>query len=360
MGETVILRWIEMVIPEKERPGLERVLTRGGLEIMGIWIEPVLGIWERPTMGVWMRSFDERMILVRILVPAENSEAVINMLDARFRRNDGYRMVVLPVTASLPRPPIDEAERREPAPKEKNKKGSQRIGREELYAEVASVGVSRVYVFMVILSSIVAAFGVLKNNVAVIIGAMVIAPLLLPNVSFSLATILGDRGLAVRALKANVVGVGTAIAFSYLLGTFLPVDPEIPEIASRTGVGLGEVALALASGSAGALALTTGVSATLIGVMVAVALLPPLVAFGLLMGSGHESLAWGAMLLFIANFISVNLSGVATFLAQGIRPSKWSEARRAKRASIVAMVLWILMLALLIYIILMYRAGIAL
>ena len=123
-------------------------------------------------------------------------------------------------------------------------------------------------------------------------------------------------------------------------------------------VGLGEVALALASGSAGALAFTTGLSATLIGVMVAVALLPPLVAFGLLMGSGHESLAWGAMLLFIANFISVNLSGVATFLAQGIRPQKRADAKRAKRASILAMALWILMLALLVYIILMYRAGV--
>lgn len=355
----MILRLIEMVIPERERPGLERVLTRSGLEILGMWIEPVLGMWERPVMGVRKRSFDEKLILVRVLVPAEKSETVINMLDARFRRNEGYRMVVLPVTASLPRPKIEEEEAKAPVPKEKNKKESQRIGREELYAEVASVGVSRVYVFMVILSSIVAAFGVLKNNVAVIIGAMVIAPLLLPNVSFSLATILGDRGLAVRALKANVVGVGTAITFSFLLGTFLPVDPEIPEIASRTVVGLGEVALALASGSAGALAFTTGVSATLIGVMVAVALLPPLVTFGLLMGSGHESLAWGAMLLFIANFISVNLSGVATFLAQGIRPQRWADAKRAKRASIVVMVIWMLMLALLIYIILMYRAGIA-
>jgi len=180
----------------------------------------------------------------------------------------------------------------------------------------------------------------------------VIAPLLGPNVSFSLATILGDGNLARRALKANLVGIVTAIAISYLLGSVLSVDPATPEIASRTVVGLGEIALALASGSAGALAFTTGVSATLIGVMVAVALLPPLVTFGLLMGSGHESLAWGAILLFVANFISVNLSGVATFLAQGIRPLGWLEAKRAKRTSIVAIALWVLMLAVLVAIIL--------
>jgi len=86
--------------------------------------------------------------------------------------------------------------------------------------------------------------------------------------------------------------------------------------------------------------------------MMAVALLPPLVTFGLLMGSGHETLAWGAMLLFIANFISVNLSGVATFLAQGIRPLGWREAKRAKRRSLMAMALWLLMLAVLVVIIL--------
>jgi uncharacterized hydrophobic protein (TIGR00341 family) len=353
------LRLIEMVIPEGEREGLERVLTRGGQQLLDIWIEPVQGVWERPLKGVWNKSFERNLILVRILVSAEESESLINMLDARFKKDDGYRILVLPVTASLPRPPEEEKEEvKSPGSKDKNRKASKRIGREELYSEVASVGVSKVYIFMVVLSSIVAAFGVLKDNVAVIIGAMVIAPLLLPNVSLSLATILADIGLARRALKANFVGVGTAIVISYALGSFLPVDPQGSEIASRTVVGLGDVALALASGSAGALAFTTGVSATLIGVMVAVALLPPLVAFGLLMGSGHESLAWGAMLLFVANFIAINLSGVATFLAQGIRPRKWSEAKRAKRASIAAMVLWLLMLALLVYIILGSRQGI--
>jgi len=87
-----------------------------------------------------------------------------------------------------------------------------------------------------------------------------------------------------------------------------------------------------------------------------VALLPPLVTFGLLMGSSHETLAWGAMLLFVTNFICVNLSGVATFLAQGIRPSGWLEAKKAKRTSLVAIVLWIFMLAALVIIIL--RRGV--
>ncbi|MGC9514186.1 TIGR00341 family protein [Methanocrinis sp.] len=350
----MVLRLIEMVLPEEEKEGLERLLTLNKLSVLGVWASPLEGIWERPVEGVLKKTFIERQILVKILVSTADSEAVIDLLEKRFRRAEGCRLVVLPVAASLPRPDLAEEEAEAKAsPEEKPKKKSRRIGREELYADLAyTTGLSRIYVFMVILSSIVAAIGVLRGNVAVIIGAMVIAPLLGPNVSFSLATILGDGSLARRALEANLVGVGTAIVISYLLGSVLSVDPATPEIATRTGVGLGEVALALASGSAGALAFTTGVSATLIGVMVAVALLPPLVTFGLLMGSGHQSLAWGAMLLFIANFISVNLSGVATFLAQGIRPLGWREAKRAKRASLTAMALWLLMLAVLVAIIL--------
>lgn len=351
----MVLRLIEIVLPEEEKEDLERLLTRDDLPVLGVWIEPMLGIWERPVGGVWLKTFTEKQILVKILVSTTESEAVIDRLEKRFRRAEGCRLVVLPVAASLPRPGLveEEPEAKTPLEEKQKKKKGRRIGREELYADIAyTTGLSRIYVFMVILSSIVAAIGVLRDNVAVIIGAMVIAPLLGPNVSFSLATILGDGSLARRALKANLVGIVTAIAISYLLGSVLSVDPTTPEIASRTVVGLGEVALALASGSAGALAFTTGVSATLIGVMVAVALLPPLVTFGLLMGSGHESLAWGAMLLFVANFISVNLSGVATFLAQGIRPLSWLEAKRAKRASIVAIALSLLMLAVLVVIIL--------
>lgn len=343
-----------MVLPEEEKESLERLLTSEKLSVLDVWTEPALGIWERPVRGVWKKTFTEKQILVKILVPTENSEAVIDLLEKRFQRTEGCRLVVLPVAASLPRPELAEKEHEAKTPSdEKPKKKERRIGREELYADLAyTTGLTKIYVFMVILSSIVAAIGVLGDNVAVIIGAMVIAPLLGPNVSFSFATILGDGDLARRSLKANLVGIGTAVAISYLLGTILSVDPTTPEIANRTGVGLGEVALALASGSAGALAFTTGVSATLIGVMVAVALLPPLVTFGLLMGSGHESLAWGAILLFIANFISVNLSGVATFLAQGIRPLGWREAKRAKRRSLMAMALWLLMLVVLVFIIL--------
>jgi uncharacterized hydrophobic protein (TIGR00341 family) len=141
--------------------------------------------------------------------------------------------------------------------------------------------------------------------------------------------------------------------FLFFLGFIFVVSPDIPEIASRINVGIGDVILGLAPGSAGALAFTTGVSTTLIGVMVAVALLPPLVTFGMLLGAGYFYEALGAMLLVLTNIICINLAGVITFLVQGIRPLTWWEADRAKKATRIAIVLWVLLLLTLMIVILL-------
>lgn len=115
--------------------------------------------------------------------------------------------------------------------------------------------------------------------------------------------------------------------------------------------------LALAAGSAAALSMSTGVSSAIIGVMVAVALLPPLVVLGMLLGSGHWELAVGAVLLVLANLICINLAGVMTFLVQGIRPRRVWKDDRAKRASQIAIVLWTLLLAGLVAVILFSQKG---
>ena len=81
--------------------------------------------------------------------------------------------------------------------------------------------------------------------------------------------------------------------------------------------------------------------------MVAVALLPPTVTFGMLIGSGHVSLAFGALLLLFVNIICVNLSAVATFLFQGVQPLNWWEANKARRSTKLAIFLWSFLLVLL-------------
>lgn len=110
------------------------------------------------------------------------------------------------------------------------------------------------------------------------------------------------------------------------------------EIVSRTHVGMGDVVLALAAGAAGALSITTGASSALIGVMVAVALLPSTVVTGMLVGEGQWGKAIGAAELLAVNLLSLNLAAIVTFLARGIRPGTWWEAEYAKRASRQALI----------------------
>lgn len=295
-------------------------------------------------------------VLVRILLEAEQSEAVLDLLEKRYAGGEGSRMVILPVEATLPRvvpePPVT------PEQPPSEEKPPERISREELYEDIKNGALcSRVYLAMAVLSTVVAAIGLYYNSVAIIIGAMVIAPLLGPNMASALATTLGDLSLLRRALLTALAGIATTMALSIFIGVLLKVNPALPEVASRTGVGLGDVAVALASGSAGALAFTTGVSATLIGVMVAVALLPPLVTFGLLLGGGHPELAIGALSLFLVNLICVNLAGVTTFLVQGIRPASWWEKDRAVKATRIAIGLWAALLAGLVAMILLFQKG---
>lgn len=180
---------------------------------------------------------------------------------------------------------------------------------------------------------------------------MVIAPLLGPNMALALATTLGDMDLARKSLKTNSAGLLTGLILSLILGFLLTVDPSNPQIVPRTHIGLIDLILALAAGIAGALAFTTGAPTSLIGVMVAVALMPPLVTLGLMLGSKNFLLALGALWLLLTNIICVNLAGVITFWAQGVRPTIWWEANIAKKATTLSIITSAVLLIILISII---------
>lgn len=280
------------------------------------------------------------------LIPAEGSEKLTDRITDAFAESPGFRVLLFAVEAVIPAPTEVEEEKQGPGEEEEN---NERIGREELYQNISEGSrTSVVYIVTVVLSAVVAAIGLIKGDTAVVIGAMVIVPLLRPNVALALACTLGDYKLAGRSILTSAVGVAVAVSVAFIMGMLLAVDPSIPAIASRTKVEAGDVALALAAGSAGALAFTTGVPAALIGVMVAVALLPPLVASGLLAGAGMFPLAFGAAALTLTNVACVNLAGVVTFLAQGIHPRRWSEKENAHRATAIAITFWLATLAVLL------------
>jgi len=301
--------------------------------------ESLLGDYD--PLSWWHETDAEGQVTFHVLLRADRTEALMDQIEKKFADHEGFRMVVLPVEASVPRAPAEEEEE-SPKPGDDSRF---RVSREELYASVTEgLNATPVYVAFALLSALVAAIGFMRDDLAVVIGAMVIAPLLQPNVALSLATTLGDLDLGRRALQKGVIGVGAALVLSVLFGMTFSFDPSLPAIAGRTQVALSHILLALAAGAAGALAYTAGLSGAVIGVMVAVALMPPLVAAGMLLGAGHWNLALGAGLLTLTNLICINLAGVLTFLVQGVRPLQWWEAKRARRATVRAIAIWSVLL----------------
>ena len=285
------------------------------------------------------------LAVYRILVEQEKSQELLDALQG-ILGPDGNIVLITP-EAVLPR---------QDSSSEEEKKSSAKTTREELYQEVEKgARCTSNFLLLVTLSTFVASIGLIKDNIAVVIGAMVIAPLLGPNIALALSTALGDTKLLWAATKANVVGIGLAVGIAIVEGYLWPISITSRELLARTDVGLDSIALALASGAAAALSLTTGLSSVLVGVMVAVALLPPAATLGIMIGAGQADLAIGAGLLLAVNIVCVNLSAKLVFIFKGIKPRTWLSSEKARESSTVYILIWLVSLAILIAIIIATR-----
>jgi uncharacterized hydrophobic protein (TIGR00341 family) len=280
-----------------------------------------------------------------MLVDDARRQTVLDALQNLLSTSDNARIVVLPVEAVLPRPSKDAV-----ADKTGDSKTPSSTTREELYNQIEKgARLDGNYLILVFLSTVVAAIGLLENNVAVIVGAMVIAPLLGPNIALAFAATLGDRDLIQASFKTNLTGLTFALLLSVVIGWLWPVFSPNAEILARTHVGFDGVVLALASGAAAVLSLTSGVASALVGVMVAVALLPPTATLGMVLASGQFEMAAGAALLLAVNVVCVNLSANLVFLIKGVRPRTWIEKRKARQSAVWIGLFWVTALAVLLF-----------
>jgi uncharacterized hydrophobic protein (TIGR00341 family) len=302
------------------------------------------------TQGVRLLTQDEDSTdgaqLLELLVSDEKLQPVLDQLHGVLSSSPEEAVIVLPVEACLPR-----------ASDEQRREEDKAVATREALLDQAekSARLDTNYLVLVALSTLVAAIGLLKDNVPVVIGAMVIAPLLGPNLALGLGSALGDRKLIQQALWTGSTGLLLALSLSWLLGLLLEIEPLSHELLQRTAVSLDDIALALASGAAAALSLTTGLSSVLVGVMVAVALLPPTATVGLMLGAGYLELAGGAALLLIVNIVSVNLAAKLVFLFRGIKPRTGSERNMARQSTRLYLLVWLVTLAALVAVVTMIR-----
>ncbi len=185
------------------------------------------------------------------------------------------------------------------------------------------------FLFMIVASTTLAALGLRLDSAVVIIGAMLVAPLMSPIVGVGLAVAQGDARLLALAAKSVVRGIALAIAASFTLGLLLPGGEVTGEMLKRSNPSLLDLAVAIASGSAGAYALSRkGVSSSLPGVAIAVSLVPPLATVGVALSMGEGMVARGSLLLFVVNLAAVAAASGVMFVWMGFSPEVDQIGRR--------------------------------
>ncbi len=222
--------------------------------------------------------------------------------------------------------------------------------RREVLAQLFYDGIQRVpylYRFFTLLSLSVAiaSFGLLTDSTAVVIGAMLVAPLMTPIQATAASLVMGWEKRQLQSMLLVGIAASWCVALSFGFGLLAPDRGVLPaEIISRTSPTLLDLGIALAAGAAGAYTLVRKESSAIPGVAVAVALVPPLAVVGLTLENNEPHLAAGALLLFVTNFVAIIFAASLILLITGFAPQallqrNWRLVRRGVITSIVGVII---------------------
>jgi len=194
------------------------------------------------------------------------------------------------------------------------------------------------YIIMMILSTLIATFGLYADSSPVIIGAMILAPLMSPIVSFSMGVVRYDVNMLKNGFTTILIGTLVSLFFAAFVSIITPLKVLTPEISSRLSPSLLDLGIAVASGIAAAYAHSKeSIAKSLAGVAIAVALVPPLAVAGIGIGWMDWDVFSGAFLLYLTNLAGIIMFAGLTFLILGFAPFK-----RAKRGLIYTLVIILL------------------
>jgi uncharacterized hydrophobic protein (TIGR00271 family) len=209
---------------------------------------------------------------------------------------------------------------------------------------------------LLFLSLVIATYGMLADNTAVVIGAMLLSPLMTPTMGFAASLVMVWPKRLSWSAALLVIATGGCVAVAFLLTEISPlahlqVLPD--EVLSRTSPSFTDLIIAIAAGTAGAIAaIREDVSAAIPGVAISVAMVPPLASAGILLGVGESSLAAKAMLLYTTNIVAIILAAGIVLLASGFVPRGRAERFKGQ----LALGLGIVTLTVVIIAVPLYRA----
>jgi len=208
------------------------------------------------------------------------------------------------------------------------------------------------YWLLLLLSAVIACAGVVSESTATVIGAMIIAPLMVPILGVVLSVVLADGPNLRRCLLLLIAGAAAVVALSWLLGHLVPypvIAATNSQVAARVTPRIVDLVAALATGSVGSVALTRpDVSDTLPGVAIAISLVPPLAVAGLTLESGSPREFVGALLLFATNVVAILASGIVVLALYRVGRVSAGAPASAFRRPVAAVIIVVLLGAVLI------------
>lgn len=198
--------------------------------------------------------------------------------------------------------------------------------------------------FMIVIAAGVATAGLFANNASLVIGAMLISPLLGPISAFSFNTAVGKTDKMLKALVSGLILLVSVIATSAVLTGITVQFVDLPltdEILSRTIVSPVFLAVAIALGLAGGIAMSTNIPGILVGVAIAAALVPPAAVAGIGVALWDFEVFSNALTLTAANIIGLVLGMMIVFFIGGVTPRKFFEKEKAQQHMIITIIVFI-------------------
>jgi len=196
------------------------------------------------------------------------------------------------------------------------------------------------FYILISLAASIAMLGLLQNSGAVIIGAMLVAPLMAPILAMGMSMVLAETRVFSLGMEATIKGAALAILVGLVIVIISPITDPTPEILARTHPNILDLMVALASGAAAGYAVSRSeVAAAMPGVAIAAALVPPLCVVGYGLGVSDLDISAGALLLFVTNLIAIVLAAGITFLALGFQPERGEkgELQRGLRLAAISL-----------------------
>jgi uncharacterized hydrophobic protein (TIGR00341 family) len=326
------MRFVEVPIPTGKRGAILELLDEEGIDYA---VTPEVG---RP----------EYVAVVTFPLSTDALTDVLDRLNAAGIDESAYTVVTEPETVvSKKGTGVD------------RRPGSKAISGEEMAARANELAPAlSTFVVMTLVSSVVATAGLFLDSSAVVIGAMIIAPVLGPAISTAVGTVTAERELYWRGIGLQLAGIALSIlgaaAFAWLAHETFLVSPsvdvrEIPIIQERLVPDLFSLVIALGAGVAAVVSLTRDVGQALVGALIAVALIPPAATTGIMLAWNYPLSALGAFLLTVVNLLAINFVALALLWVSGYRPFEadlTAFARRVTALRIAGMITVLVVLSL--------------